>query len=403
MKKSGVFLGICASMLFFINATVWEGAAAVASGGELPETGLYIATNSFPANTVVDLTNLENGRTIRAIASSTLDSPGLLALLSKDAANAIGLQSRTLGRISMSLPADPVAFPRFNEGTAASGDPDFNPAAFAALNSYNPSLAEIWKNSGNEEPENMRVEGGELIVDMPDDSAPVSKPIVIAMPVIKDEDIIPERGPQLSELTFIPTEARPPEKTPEPPLVIAEASVIQENFNSDYLDPSLFIDPVGESNVVEPNFGEPVVVAWQAPEELPLPVEPVNDFYMDPSLFVAPVGEMTPVVWQEPEELPNLAVQAEPITIPSIFSAPLISDLEKGKYYLQLGAFSKEETVRSELLKIENNLPVAIMNAGDNDKPIYRILVGPLNLGESGALLQRFKGSHKDAFVRHTN
>ena len=229
-----------------------------------------------------------------------------------------------------------------------------------------------------------------------------------------DDGIIPERGPQLSELTFVPSEARPPEKgpEPEPTFVVAEASVIQENFNSDYLDPSLFIDPVGEPNVVEPNFGEPEVVAWQAPEEIPQPVEPINDFYIDPSLFVAPVGEMTTVVWQEPTELPDLAWQTpleislpveQPVYIPSIFSAPLINDLEKGKYYLQLGAFSKEETVHTELLKIESNLPIAIMNAGDNDKPIYRILVGTLNLGESGALLQRFKGSHKDAFVRHTN
>jgi hypothetical protein len=32
---------------------------------------------------------------------------------------------------------------------------------------------------------------------------------------------------------------------------------------------------------------------------------------------------------------------------------------------------------------------------------VYRVLVGPVNLGESGALLQRFKRSgYKDAFIK---
>jgi hypothetical protein len=40
------------------------------------------------------------------------------------------------------------------------------------------------------------------------------------------------------------------------------------------------------------------------------------------------------------------------------------------------------------------------MNSGTMEKPVYRILIGPVNLGESGALLQRFKLRYNDAFVR---
>jgi cell division septation protein DedD len=71
--------------------------------------------------------------------------------------------------------------------------------------------------------------------------------------------------------------------------------------------------------------------------------------------------------------------------------------MEKGKYYLQLAALSRTEQVESELSKIGRSYPLAVQNVGS----IYRILVGPINPGESGPLLQRFKGiGYKDAFVR---
>jgi cell division protein FtsN len=80
---------------------------------------------------------------------------------------------------------------------------------------------------------------------------------------------------------------------------------------------------------------------------------------------------------------------------------PSVTELEPGKYYLQLGAYSKTETVEQEISKIEKNLPLAVQCTGSTDKPVYRILVGPVNHGESGALLQRFRGrGYKDAFVR---
>jgi len=82
----------------------------VDNAGTLPESGYYVATNSFPRNTIVDLTNLETGTSIRVIVADTLNSPGLLAVVSKEAATAIGLQNRSVGRIRMSMPADPSPF-----------------------------------------------------------------------------------------------------------------------------------------------------------------------------------------------------------------------------------------------------------------------------------------------------
>ncbi|MDR1596705.1 MAG: septal ring lytic transglycosylase RlpA family protein, partial [Treponema sp.] len=124
MKKFNIALIVLITALIFISASVWEGSAVVSAAGEFPDGAYYVATDSFPRNTVVDVTNLENGRTIRVIVTAGLDSPGLLAMLSRNAAFAIGLQSRGIGRIRMTQPSDPVAYSRFTEEGKLGGNPE---------------------------------------------------------------------------------------------------------------------------------------------------------------------------------------------------------------------------------------------------------------------------------------
>jgi len=334
MKKACLIICIAAACMTFVSASVWEGAAATAASGELPETGLFVATGSFPVNTVVDVMNLENERTVQVIVSSGLDNPGLLALLSKDAAEAIGLDNMTPGRIRMSQPADLIAFSRFTEGRMFSGDPDFDPAAFVSMNSLDPDFLEE-----GEPRDTGRMEGGDLIVDLPDD---------LDLDAYTGVEFIGST----TELTLVPAETRPPARGPEP-------------------DPNLFV----------PRISTPAPQPAAQPSSV-----------LDPTLFVAPIGSapasaqyLVPAVPAQPEQ---------------IFSAPMINSLEMGRYYIQLAAFSKIENVRAEISKIDRSLPVAIMNAGTAAQPLYRLLIGPVNLGESGALLQRFKVTYKDAFVR---
>jgi len=92
------------------------------------------------------------------------------------------------------------------------------------------------------------------------------------------------------------------------------------------------------------------------------------------------------------------------VEVPVVFSVPTVGELEPGKYYLQLGAYSRPAAVESEIGKIERTYPLAVQRTGAADKPVYRILVGPVNHGESGALLERFrKTGYKDAFIRKGN
>jgi len=120
-----LFFALTGIVLFLTGSSPWEGAAAVAPAGELPETGFFVSTNSFPRNTVVDITNLETGRTTRAIVANTLNNSGLLAIVSREAAEIIGMRSGSVSRVRMIQPSDPMAYQQFTE-RLASGVPMVN-------------------------------------------------------------------------------------------------------------------------------------------------------------------------------------------------------------------------------------------------------------------------------------
>jgi hypothetical protein len=85
----------------------------------------------------------------------------------------------------------------------------------------------------------------------------------------------------------------------------------------------------------------------------------------------------------------------------SIFSVPIISSLEGGKQYVQIGAFTRPDTLETAVAHTNRSYPLAIQTGGTNNTLVYRLLIGPLSAGESAAVLQRMKsGGFPDAFVR---
>ena len=259
MKKLNLAAAIGASFLMFLSASVWEGTAAI--GNNLQENGPYLATNSFPVNTLVEVVNLENNMSATFIVSAPLDNSGLLALLSKSAADSIGLDNA--GRIRMKEKDDQINYSGLGERRFFSGDPNYTSGENFNLDSYN--------------------------------------------------------------LALIPAETRPPE-------------------DNQKLNPDSFVSSMLKSS------------------SLP------KDSYAT-----------------------------------TFFSAPLIQYFESGMYYVQIGAYKTAQTVESEISKIDKSLPVSIMKIGSDEEPVYRVLIGPLKLGESGAILQRYKAIYKDAFLRVGN
>jgi hypothetical protein len=448
--KIRIIACVTAALLIFTGASVWEGAASIAPAGDLPDDGYYAATNSFPRNTVVDITNLETGKSIRVIVAAGLDTPGLLAVLSREAAGAVGLRSRTIGRIRMTQPSDPVAFSRFTEGRTSNGDPDYDPEALVASDPG--ALALLNEPGAGEEgsaaePVNPAGQGlssapasepepdfgYDEIVDIPDSYNP---PLASAEDDASSNDEGISREPDAAwvyepEQAETAAESGEPAETPEewrltgaedipgavalpdpPKTASAGEDETPETSLAPGGQPDAGVSIAEEPDAVEPeteSAGETeydyalVPAEERPPEDYPeytLPPEAEISSasggeesgadIMDDSLFVAPIGEAAAV--SEEPDVP---------AVPSLFSVPVIGSLERGKYYLQIGAFSRPESAESELNKIGKTYPLSIQNGGSDEKPIYRILVGPINLGESGALLQRFKSiGYNDAFVR---
>ena len=93
---------------------VWEGNAAAGSKEEFP-SGLFASSDLFPKHTLIEIVNLEQNITSRAIILNNTEMDGLLIKLSPDLAAALSIKPGTNIRVRVSVPplvaeegADPV-------------------------------------------------------------------------------------------------------------------------------------------------------------------------------------------------------------------------------------------------------------------------------------------------------
>jgi hypothetical protein len=437
MRKQFVLI-VIASVLFFAGASPWEGSAAVAPNGELPTRGFYIATNAFPKNTVVDITNIENGKTTRVIVSNSLAGPGLLAVVSREAADLIGMRADSISRIRMVQPADPMAYMRFTE-RMKEGTPEYDSGNVITEDNM---VAQVYKNDTYAPPKaDGQVEETEpktslmpgYIVDEPEWGGEgrlqiVDVPGYITDPVIKDE-----RSP---ELTFDPDTGEAaltqreinkdvfPKIDERPPVEVVKYA---PEYNPDNLlegteEPRKevvknvqdFITETPRSEVVK------VVSPWQERVEVvTTPPPPVQEQQPPPpppdQRVLVPVetssnpppssgvygidpNDIIPsIVVATPEKPASAANSARATATNPNLPIPTIDRLDRGKYYVQVAAFSPEH-IENALKQIDRGYAPVVFKGSDN---LYRILIGPLNQGESAAVLSRFKSiGYKDAFVR---
>ena len=479
MKTKTVIL-IAAAVILLCGSSPWEGAAAVAPNGELPATGRYVSTNSFPVNTVVDITNIETGRSTRAIVANKLDSPGLLALVSREAAQLIGMRAGSVGRIRMTQPSDPIAYLRFKEGVAA-GIADYDSGNVITEETFREETSRENANqtvpeqpqppvqppvqppsqqqtvqqppppsqSVNNEPSpaaNQTASGYLLepewggrssnIVNLPQylpEEVAEEKPVEEAHPQeVAEETPVEEAHPQeIAEETPV-EEAQPEEIAEETPVEEAQPEEIAEETPVEEAQPQEIAEEtpveeaqpqeVAEETPVEEAQPQEIAVETPVEEEQPqeiaeeTPVEeeqpqeiaeaaeynivpaperpPVSDLYgIDPASIIPGIADAPAKPEEEIAELKEEERQEE-----LIFSIPRVTELRSGKYYVQIAALDSVESVENAVRQIDTSYLPVIYKDGDR---WYRILLGPLNQGESAAVLQRFKSiGFKDAFVR---
>ena len=440
MKKLRIIGFLLAAVLFFTSASVWEGAAAVVPSGDLPGGGYSAATNSFPKNSIIDITNLENGKTVRVIVVGDLKTSGLLATLSKNAAEVIGLGANSVCRIRMTQPPDNIAFSRYRQGPLPSVNlsaddlgarPD--PTAVVPPSTETEATESQFSLGPQEADEPAVVEtrppisivlpptmpgilttsilaAGQVVSESPAERPipePPSQPAVAAAPQ-PDEDTDSQPIVEAAPSPQVLAQAQPTQAQTAQTQQVAQAQTqTQQTQTQQVAQVQTQTQQTQTQQAQDTPPENPVIKLDIAEERIPPATEQIG---IAPEDIIGPIDSVTAdnEVWHENNriEAPVIVRESAPADynlLPefSPFTAPLISIPEKGMWYVQVGAYSKPELVENEISHIGTAYPIAVQNTGTENDPVFRVLLGPLNQGEGGAMLQRFKSiGYKDAFMR---
>jgi len=149
------------------------------------------------------------------------------------------------------------------------------------------------------------------------------------------------------------------------------------------------------------------VVALEAPQEYIIAMEPTG-----PKPPVAPAATAPAIIAPPADPVvkttPPVATIAPQVTVvPPVTVAPAASiatvseALEKGRYYIQVGAFGSEALAKDSAGKLKTGYAILIQKTSVKSKDTWRVFVGPLSRDESGVALVRVRAmGYKDAFVK---
>lgn len=300
-----------------------QGLAAVGREAEFPPGGLYAASNTFPLNSLVDVTDPASGRSVRVLVVSELVDPGIFVLLSPNAADRLGLA----GGVTSAVRAREIILPGLtavdpNLDLPFHADPDINPAASLG----DPNQAIIAPDSRVAA---QQAAPGPTIPVEPQPAAPAvvqaTTPPVTPEPQAPAPLVEEEPAPQIAQVPEVQVEPEPePQVVPDPAPAVAIAPtpaaepVEPEQITAVPLRPATELDePEPEPEAMQPAAEPPVEAPEVVPrivqpqvettERQPVPPEPTElaqaEDVPDPS-FVAPTA---------PRRAPFIATLREPI------------------------------------------------------------------------------------------
>jgi len=444
----GIILLLVSGSLF--SQSEWEGTTAMGRYGEFPSSGLYGASNSFPRNTLVEVENLETGMTATVLIVDRLDDPGLFLLLSREAAENLGIEDDQIVRSRVQLADNSRRLSLEDTDRPYHPDPDINPGAeeeLSFLDRYTTIEPEAEPAPVPPAPPAALT----VVPPEPEESAETEEapalPETEAVPepppaVVADISVEPEPEPEAAELTETSeldegprveelVASAPEEAVPDLPL--AEPELKEQTLAVGITDNLYGAAPgkeelsVGELPVPPEAAEREAAIA----EQFPLPQPPYNgederfvaavprlieeprleaeEEPAEEEIAAAPAGEEVPegetVVTLEPaedrppepsEDEEDLAL-AEPEETGTA-EVPVALDVEPDALYLQLGVYTSPVSAESTASRFKGTYPVLVLN---QDNAYYKVLVGPLSPDESGALLMNFKArGFRDAFIR---
>lgn len=185
------------------------------------------------------------------------------------------------------------------------------------------------------------------------------------------------------------------EAAPEP--------VESENLEPESAEPQPLSEGEGENAGDEDESYEPIILV---PAESNPPENNVSSENISSGAVKTEAAEKTSenagVVIENKAESVSAEKAAEPKTAGSQlekYKVGSLKELESGKYYVQIAVLADESNLKATVSKFAEQYPVALVPLSSGKA--MQVLIGPLNMDEYGAVLNRFKKSgYKDAFLR---
>nr|WP_315314283.1 SPOR domain-containing protein [Treponema denticola] len=445
------------SLIFIISFSciwaVWEGNGGIGSSTDFPAEGLFVRSDMFPKHTLLEITNLEKNVKARAVVIGPSGIPGLLASLSPELGEKLGVPRGKVIRIRVLTPSPVNEEGDDGKSISAAGpesqDLDNNPALFVASHSDLPNA-----NLKKEEAESVSENTGSDTILYDDLKSPIEDtpsktaedvPVVEEVP---DVDAIPD--PVVEEPEVEPIKEVEEKPAEDSSLMYAPETVAP--ITETYMEPAkenppITVDPINEpaakpeaapapvTEVSEPQKPEQTQEKVEDVEVVDPVVEPVDETpaeekKVDTVASITPKNEPTSDTSENlPAPVEKISVEETPVeeaedsgtyeeTDSDIYTAaeekpeeesavpvneikPVSSKLEKGKTYVQIVIYDDKYNRDDVLKKYGKKYPMVVEERLVKNNTRYTIFVGPLKPDETGAVLERFKQlGFKDAFLK---
>lgn len=447
-----LIISFVATMTFATSKPSLDGRAVVADEGVLP-VGLFAKTVGYLPGDSVSVTNPATGITINVLILGSIDpSAGVAILLSPEAADKlfitpnsntqVKITKRTgmldeagsgTGTVVADTPTDTLLPNQMKNNldsrlgsldkTLGTATTETSPATEVAPNEENPSALALAEEEATPEPVVPELDVQEH--DVPEHEIQDVSPdyAITSIEEVPMNHVLAEHDPvyiveSLNEDPFTGFETEPePESnlaegtdTSEETGVVSDETEIAPSDEWPSIEDTMFADEylaAADSSLVDP-FAPIILV----PTEEHPPEEEVREEVV-PSFTQEEPSEAVPE--PEPEDVAPLTIVPEPVQsavtieddIPyTTLGTPeqrslmkSLSQLESGKYYVQVATFAEQKNIDRMLKEYGSKYPFVMVPLKSGRA--IQMMIGPLNVDEYGAILARFKNlGFKDSFLR---
>jgi hypothetical protein len=440
-----LIISFVATMTFATSKPSLDGRAVVADEGVLP-VGLFAKTVGYLPGDSVSVTNPSTGITINVLILGSIDpSAGVAILLSPEAADKLFITPNSNTQVKITKRTGMLDEVGSGTGTLVADTPTDTLLPNQMKNNLDSRLGSLDETLGTATNETSSAtkgisseENSSALAPSAEETTPkqavpeqeiqaVSSDYAItAIEEVPMNHVLSEHDPvyiveSLNEdpFTGFETEAEPSaeasestqaeeaETSKDAMAVISDETEMAPSDEWPSLEDTMFADEyfaAADSSLVDP-FAPIILV----PTEEHPPEEEVREEVV-PSFTQEEPSETVP----EPEDSAPLTIVPEPVknavTIEDIPYTTLgtpeqralmksLSQLESGKYYVQVATFAEQKNIDRMLNEYGSKYPFVMVPLKSGRA--IQMMIGPLNVDEYGAILARFKNlGFKDSFLR---